>query len=188
MDTILNDRVLFSVYGISVAHPKTWKLCFDPKRGVSYSSGFFRIEDFVPRKGAQLSLSLNWEQLPGDNESFAEKYCENISEQYKVQMKKSPYQMERMEVIDFCGGKAAFVVSEFRGSLGLVKRASDAPVRVIQLAYYDEDSGRAVVSSLMGRPELVRENEDLLQDLVYSVRCHPSLQDAESLNPALYPA
>lgn len=187
MDTALKDRVLFSVYGISIAHPKTWKLCFDPKRGVSYNSGFFRIEDFVPRKGAQLSLSLNWELLPGDNGNFAEKYCENIGQQYKVQMKKSPYQMERVEVIDFCGGKAAFVVSEFRGSLGLVKRSSDAPVRVIQLAYYDVASGRAVVSSLMGRPELVREHEAPLQDLVCSVRCHPSLQDTEPLAPALNP-
>ena len=72
MDSTLSDRVLFSIYGISIEHPKSWKLCFDPKRGVSYESGFFRIEDFVPRKGAQLSLSLNWEAVSSDNTTFAQ--------------------------------------------------------------------------------------------------------------------
>lgn len=76
-----------------------------------------------------------------------------------------------MEVVDFCGGKAAFVVSEYRASLGLVKRKSDAPVRVLQLAFYDEESGRAVVSSLIGRPDNVRENEEALRELVFSVSC-----------------
>lgn len=171
MDTTLNDRVLFSIYGVSIEHPKTWKLCFDPKRGVSFQSGFFRIEDFVPKKGAQLSLSLNWEEVPGTNEDFAEKYYENISKQYAKQLKKTPYELETMEIIDFCGGKAAYVVSEYHAALGFIKRKSDAPVRVIQLAFYDEESGRAVVSSLMGRPENVQENEEALRELVFSVSC-----------------
>lgn len=171
MDTTLMERTLFSIYDISIEHPKSWKLCFDPKRGVTYNSGFFRIEDFVPKKGAQLSLSLNWEAVESTNEEFAENYYANIRQQYARQLKKTPYDIETMEVVDFCGGKAAFVVSEYRASLGLVKRKSDAPVRVLQLAFYDEESGRAVVSSLIGRPDNVRENEETLRELVFSVSC-----------------
>lgn len=171
MDTTLNERTIFSIYDISIEHPKEWKLCFDPKRGVSYESGFFRIEDFVPGRGAQFSLSLNWEKASGTNESFADSYCENISKQYNKQFKRSPYEMEVIETIDFCGGKAAFVVSEYHATLGFVKRKTDAPVRVLQLAFYDEESGRAVVSSLIGNPETVHENEEALRELVFSVAC-----------------
>lgn len=173
MDATLLDRTLFSIYDISIEHPKSWKICFDPKRGVNYNSGFFRIEDFVPQKGAQLSLSLNWETIPSSNEEFAENYYENITKEYARQMKRTPYEIEIMKVIDFHDGKAAFIVSEYHATLGFVKRKSDAPVRVIQLAFYDEDTGRAVVSSLMGRPENVREHEELLRELVCSVSCRP---------------
>ena len=172
MDTALTEKTLFSIYGISIEHPKSWKICFDPKRGTDYTTGFFRIEDFVPRKGARLSLSLNWERLPGSNADFASRFCENISQQYRIQLKKTPYRIETMEMIDFQGGKAAFVVSEYRATLGFVKRRSDPPVRVIQLAYYDEVSERAVVASLMGHPDLIVEQEPLLRELVFSLRCH----------------
>lgn len=172
MDIALAERTLFSIYDISIEHPKNWKICFDPKKGTDYTTGFFRIEDFVPRKGARISLSLNWERLPGSNEEFASRFCENISAQYQIQLKKTPYRIETMDVIDFQDGKAAFVVSEYRASLGLVKRKSDSPVRVIQLAYYDEASERAVVVSLMGHPDLVTEHEPLLRELVFSLRCH----------------
>ena len=117
--TTLMEKAVFSIYGVSIEHPMDWKIFFDPKRGCSRSTGFFRIEDFVPQKGAQLSLSLNWEKATSDNESFAHQYAEHIAQEYQKQMKKTPYQIERMEVIDFQGGKAAYIVSEYRGSPGL---------------------------------------------------------------------
>ena len=61
-------------------------------------------------------MSLNWEKTSGTNEGFAESYCENISKQYSKQFKRSPYEMEIIETIDFYGGKAAFVVSEYSSS------------------------------------------------------------------------
>lgn len=169
--TTLMEKAVFSIYGVSIEHPMDWKIFFDPKRGCSRNSGFFRIEDFVPKQGAQLSLSLNWEKARGDNESFAYQYAENIAQQYQKQMKKAPYQIEQMEVIDFQGGKAAYIVSEYRGSPGLVRRKTDRPVRTMQIAFYDDVSERAVVSTLIGRPERVLEEEDFLRELVFSVSC-----------------
>lgn len=171
MDTTLMERTLFSIYDVSIEHPKSWKLCFDPKRGVTYNSGFFRIEDFVPKKGAQLSLSLNWEAAESTNEEFAENYYANIRQQYARQLKRLPMTLKRWRSWISAVGRRPFVVSEYRASLGLVKRKSDAPVRVLQLAFYDEESGRAVVSSLIGRPDNVRENEEALRELVFSVSC-----------------
>ena len=133
--TTLMEKAVFSIYGVSIEHPMDWKIFFDPKRGCSRSTGFFRIEDFVPQKGAQLSLSLNWEKATSDNESFAHQYAEHIAQEY------------------------------------LVKRKTDGSVRTIQLAFYDDPSQRAVVSTLIGRPERVSEEEDLLRELVFSVRC-----------------
>lgn len=168
----LEDKTVFSVYGISIEHPKRWKICFDPKRAFQFESGFVRIEDFIPRKGAQISLSVNWEKADGDNESFARMYSENISAQYQKQMKKSPYQIEANEIIDFLDGKAVYIVSEYRASPGLVRKKSDGSVRTIQLAFYDEASGRAVVSSVIGFPDKVTEIEEYLHELIFSVKCH----------------
>lgn len=169
--TVLTENLLFSIYGISIEHPRDWKIFFDPKRAFDYTTGFFRIEDYVPRKGAQISLSINWEKVPSENEGFAQQYCENIRAQYKKQMKKTPFQVEAMDILDFLDGQAAYIVSEYRASPGLMKKKSDGPVRTMQLAYYDEASGRAVVSSVIGRPETISAQEDFLRGLLFSVRC-----------------
>lgn len=169
--TRVEQMTLFSIYGVSIKHPADWRIFFDPKRPFHWDTGFFRIEDYVPRKGAQLSLSLNWEKAPGDNETFARQYCENIAGQYQKQLKKTPHRVERMEVVDYLEGKAAFIVSEYLGSPGLMKKKTDEVVRVLQLAFYDEDSGRAVVSSVMGRVERLCEQEALLTELIFSTRC-----------------
>ena len=79
----INDTVLFSIYGISINYPKSWKVFFNPKQAFDYNTGFFRLEDYIPRKGAQISLGINWEKVSGDNESFVSKYCEKINEQFK---------------------------------------------------------------------------------------------------------
>ena len=65
--TTLTEKTLFSIYGVSIEHPKDWKIFFNPKRTFDYTTGFFRIEDYIPQKGAQVSLSINWEKVPGDN-------------------------------------------------------------------------------------------------------------------------
>ena len=72
--TTLTEKTLFSIYGVSIEHPKDWKIFFNPKRTFDYTTGFFRIEDYIPQKGAQVSLSINWEKVPGDNESFARQF------------------------------------------------------------------------------------------------------------------
>jgi hypothetical protein len=66
------------------------------------------------------------------------------------------------------------VVSQYIASLGLVKSAKDKAVRILQLAFYDEDSRRAVVSSVMGLPERILGQEEFLKELVFSAYCIPS--------------
>lgn len=50
MDTTLMERTLFSIYDVSIEHPKSWKLCFDPKRGVTYNSGFSGLRILSPKR------------------------------------------------------------------------------------------------------------------------------------------
>ena len=54
--TTLTEKTLFSIYGVSIEHPKDWKIFFNPKRTFDYTTGFFRIEDYIPKKGAQVSI------------------------------------------------------------------------------------------------------------------------------------
>lgn len=172
--TVLTENLLFSIYGVSIEHPRDWKIFFEPKRAFDYTTGFFRIEDYIPRKGAQISLSINWQMVPSANESFACQYCSNIQAQYQKQMKKTPYQVVTADIIDFLDGKAAYVVSEYLGSSGLVKKKTDSSIRSLQLAFYDEESQRAVVSSVIGKREKIAEEEDFLRGLVFSARCQGS--------------
>ena len=167
----INDTTLFSIYGISINYPKSWKVFFNPKQAFDYNTGFFRLEDYIPKKGAQVSLGINWEKVASDNKSFVSKYCEKINEQFKKQMKKAPFTVETVEEVDFLDGKAAYVVTEYKASPGLIKKKGDAFVRSLQLAYYDENTGRAVVSSIIGWVDKVKGEEDFLKDLIFSVRC-----------------
>jgi len=166
------ERSLFSIYGISVEHPMDWLLFFDPKRPFNRTTGFFRIEDYVPRKGANISLSINWEMTPCDNVTFAERYCENIAAQYRRQFKKNPYVIECADIVDFGQGKAAYLVSEHGANLGIVKKKSTEQVRILQLAFYDEHSGRAVVGSVIGHPEKIREKEAFFKELLFTIKCN----------------
>lgn len=160
---------LFSVFDISIEHPKNWKIIFSPKTPPDYDNGFIRIEDFIPRKGAQVSLSINWQKVPENSVNFASSYCENIRNQYGKQLKKSSYELETVEIIDFRGKKAAFLITEYQGNVSLMNKKNVESVRTIQLAFYDETTSRAVVSSIIGIPELVKEKEDFLKSLVLSV-------------------
>ena len=48
--TTLTEKTLFSIYGVSIEHPKDWKIFFNPKRTFDYTTGFFRIEDYIPKR------------------------------------------------------------------------------------------------------------------------------------------
>ena len=163
------ENTLLSVFDISIEHPRNWKIIFSPKTPPDYNSGFIRLENFIPRKGAEVSVSVNWQKSENNNEDFARNYCDKIKEEIKKHMKKKQYTLEKSEIIDFRGAKAAYVVTEYKAGLGLVKKSGDIPVRTIQLAFYDESTKRAVVSSVIGLPEVVRSKEDLLKQLVFSV-------------------
>lgn len=165
------NRSLFSIYGVSVEHPMDWLLFFDPKRPFNRTTGFFRIEDYIPKKGANISLSINWEKTPCDNPSFAQRYCENVEAQYRRQFKKEPYLIECSDVIDYLDGKAAYIISEHGANLGIFKKKATEQVRILQLAFYDEGSGRAVVGSVIGSPALIREKELFLKELLFTLRC-----------------
>lgn len=167
----LLNRTLFSVYGVSMEHPMDWLIFFDPKRPFNQATGFFRIEDYVPGKGANISLSINWEKTPSNNASFAERYCENIAEQYRRQFKKEPYTIESLAVIDYLDVKAAYIVSEHGANLGILRKKATGQVRILQLAFYDEHSGRAVVGSVIGRPGLIRKKEGLLKKFLFTLKC-----------------
>jgi len=163
------ENTLLSVFDISIEHPRNWKIIFSPKTPPDYNSGFIRLENFIPRKGAEVSVSINWCKADSTNEGFALSYCEKIKDEYKKHMKKKPYTLEKAEMIEFRNGKAAYVVTEYKAGLGLMKRSGDIPVKTIQLAFYDESTNRAVVSSVLGIPELVKDREDFLKSLVFSV-------------------
>lgn len=165
------NRTLFSMYGVSVEHPEDWLIFFDPKRPFNRTTGFFRIEDYVPRRGASLSLSVNWERASCDNATFAGHYRENISGQYRRQFKKGTYDIQHLDTVEYRGGVAVYMVSEHTSSMGIVLKKPTEQVRILQLAFYDDASGRAVVGSVIGHPGLVQVRETALKKLLFTLSC-----------------
>ena len=175
----ISERYLFSIYGVTVEYPKAWKIFFDPKKQFDFTHGFFRLEKYQPKVGAEFSMGLNWEKAPSTNEKFPRNYLTNLERGYKKQLGKNQHKIEQMDIIDFRGGKAAFIISEYQGGLGimpLTKRMKLVDVRSMQLAFYDEDSGRAIVNSMLGFTEHFKEEEEALRELVFTVRAEEGLR------------
>ncbi len=162
---------IFSAYGISIMHPSQWRVFFDTKRGFQCRDGFIRIEDSAGKKGAQISLSITWATVSGEPDSFIHRYNENILEQYTQHFKKRAYEIYFMDKILFRNQPAAYIESEYKGGQSLVSRKKDLPVYTMQLAFYHEASGRAVVGTVLGIPEIVKERKRELRELLFSINC-----------------
>jgi len=164
------DRCCFSTYGVYIEHPLDWRIFLDPKKGFNRQTGFIRIEDYVPKKGAQVSMSVNWARADSDSDSFPETYYQNLQSQYGRQLKKAPHKIESMEIIHQNGQKAAYIVSGYWGAQKLFHKG-DEQIKALQLAFYDDGSSRAVVGTVMGHIAAVEEQEPYLKELLLTLKC-----------------
>ena len=48
--TTLTEKTLFSIYGVSIEHPKDWKIFFNPMRTFDYTTGFSVLRTTSPKK------------------------------------------------------------------------------------------------------------------------------------------
>ncbi len=160
----------FSTYGVYIEHPMDWRIFLDPKKGFNRQSGFIRIEDYVPQKGAQISMSINWAAAESNSEVFPQSYCDHFQSQYDKQLKRSAHEIESLDIIEYNGQKAAYIVSGYLGSNKLFQKGNE-PVKVLQLAFYDDASARAVVGTVMGRAKAVEEQENYLKKMLLTLKC-----------------
>lgn len=165
------QNCVFSAYGISIQYPPNWGICFDVKNGVGYKNGFVRIEDFIPRKGAQISMSLQWSETLSNSQDFAEQCIQNIEGQYKSRLKKQEVFIRSKELIEFCSIPAAFIETEYVGKIRMFSSKNNQPVYIMHMGFYHEASSRAVVVSVIGVPEIIKEKKDFLRQLMFSVNC-----------------
>lgn len=177
------DNCIFSVYGISIRHPLNWRVYLDPKRGFNLLGGFIRIENYVSGVGAEVSMSINWDTVPSDSESFPKRYCESIEAQYQKQFKKNhSYGIESAGIINHCGIPAAYVISNCSGSQLLVHNKKDCQaVKVMHLAFYHESTGRAVVGTVIAKKEIVDEQEEFLKSLLFTLRAEDYTVDCQAI-------
>jgi len=177
------ENCLFSVYGISIRPPLDWRVYLVPKRGFNLMGGFIRIENYVPGVGAEISMSINWDTVPSDSESFPKRYCETIEAQYQKQFKKSQsYGIESSGIINHYGIPAAYVISNCSGSQLLVHNKKDRQeVRVMHLAFYHESTGRAVVGTVIAKKEIIEKQEEFLKSLLFTLRAEEYTVDCQAI-------
>ncbi len=164
------EKVVFSIYGLSIEHPKNWNIIFSPKTPPDYNNGFVRIEHFIPKKGADISMSINWQKIETDGDNFASAYCDKIAEQYKKQMKKKHFSIDNKEIMELADKKAAFLSTEYNAEMGLIKKKSKECVKTIQLAFYDRKTKRAVVGTIISTPERLNENYDYFKSMLFTLK------------------
>ncbi len=165
------QNCIFSAYGISIQYPPNWRIFFDVKNGFCYQSGLVRIEDFIPKKGAQISMSVQWSEAVSDPQSFAAQCVGNIEAQYKNRLKKRELSIHTKDIIDFCTVPAAFVESEYVGKIQMFSNKQNQAVYIMHLGFYHEASARAVVVSVIGIPEIIKAQKEFLRQLMFSASC-----------------
>lgn len=169
MDAV--KKYLFSAYGISIDYLADWRIYVDPKMGFDQTHGLVRIEDFKPKKGAAVSLSINWESTDYQGDDFEENFLNNIDGEFQKQFKKgSRYEIKEKEIITNNGQRHFFTRVDFQGSQSIFQKKDDPMVSMMQIGLHDKANERIIVASILTRPEIMVENEELYRELLISIR------------------
>lgn len=167
------ENVLFSVFGISMDIPGNWLIY--PQRSredLTYESGCYKFEENRNRT-TSISVGVRWETEDTTAEEFIENYIKGMEAQYKKKQKKNiEFSVVEKEILTLENGyKACIIQCEYKASAGLFMSTSKVSrVRVLNLAYYDEKTHRAIIGTIVAKPDKMEENIDYYKSLLTNIK------------------
>lgn len=164
---------VFSVYGLSVEHPNTWKVRVNPNKPFDEKAGIMKIEDMGKSFEQQVSLHLAWETVLRHPENFGDMYIKKVTRQHKKTLKKEQrYEIIKAEPLNHIGHDACFVRAALVTNTHAIKAfGKRVNLDTLQLALYWEEMKKVVVATITATSSYAKAHYDELNDILFSLRC-----------------
>lgn len=168
------DKCIFEIFGISFKHFADWKIVPEQAMDFTFDRGFIRFEENGSKGNSEISLGIRWERMNTDNESFIRSFSEKIKGECrkKLNNKKDDFKIISEDIIEgYAGQKMCCMVTQFRATQGLVKIDKKMKaLRIINTAYYCENTKRIIICSLISTPSKIENEMDELLDILKSIQ------------------
>lgn len=163
-----------SLYGVSICHPEDWRIYINPNRPFTEREGTIKVENMKGDLTEQISLSISWEDAGQMKAGFAQRYLDQIDDQYKNGLKKEKrYHIQKKEMIELCGHEACFVHSTMRSNTHVFRAlGKNVTLDILQAAVHCTESGRVVVATITGATGLIQSRIEEWTDLLLTLKCH----------------
>jgi len=162
-----------SVYGVSISHPSDWKIFINPNTKFTFDEGQIKIDKVKGPKEKSTSLTIRWAKM--NHEITLDEYIEELEQQFKKKEKKSRNK-DRYSIVEktkcMVNGVEAFLLhQEFVANHSIYRiLGKDELVKVLQIMIYSKNTQRMIVASLLTTPEELKENEQILKEILFSLR------------------
>lgn len=171
-DEDMKHLVPFTLYGIGIQHPQDWQIFINPNNKFTFDEGLVKIDKATTEKKSAASLSIRWAKMK-ENVNLHE-YVTELERQFQKKEKKSRNK-DRYKIIEkkkcTIDEKQAYLIeSEFVANHSIYRIfGKDELVRVLQIAFYSEQTGRMVVASLSTTSEELAKSEENFMDILTSL-------------------
>lgn len=177
------SRCAFEIFGIRIQHKSDWRILPEHAMNFDADCGFVRFEENIRNKVSGISLGLRWEKTLTTNEVFMSEFSEKIKEECKKKLKnkKDDFRVLEESIIENNSGqKMCYIVTQYRATQGLVKNDSKmTALRIINAAYYCEQSNRMIICSLITTPQRCEEEKELFMNVITSIHSKAPFEPEE---------
>lgn len=169
----MKDKFTFSVYGISIEHPKDWEVFVNPNKSFTKNKGLFKIQEPSTNKDDQISLGMQWNHAEMNSEDFILKYSEEIETQYKKRFKKTEkYNLLEKKIVDISGHDSIFIKSKIVANHGIYRALrKNETLYIIQVSLLDDYSSRIIACSVTMTEQKFENEKDIIYDILKSIKC-----------------
>ena len=183
------EKCIFEIFGIRFEHLADWKIVPEHAMDFCFDRGFVRFEENGNKGNSEISLGIRWERVDTDNETFIKDFSERIKAecQKKLKNRKDDFKIISEDIIEgYDGQKMCCIVTQFRATQGLVKVDKKMKaLRIINTAYYCENSKRMIICSLISTPSKIENEMETFLDILKSVHSQqvfsPEAEEARDL-------
>ncbi len=158
----------FSLYDISISHPRSWNVYSNPKNNLSYKHGMLKVECAEDKLSA-VSMTLRWWMTEMFNINA---YTENLHTELKKKFK-NKVQNYRAEATQIADHKAVFSNFSYLENHSIYKvLRNDEAISEMQILTFCPVSSRVVVANIAAMTENMCQNSSTFQALLSGMTCH----------------
>ncbi|MBY7144567.1 hypothetical protein KFZ56_16215 [Virgibacillus sp. NKC19-3] len=168
----MNNFIPLNIYGIGIRHPRDWQVFINPNNKFTFDEGLIKIDKVTVSKKSAASLSIRWANMKEDIN--IDDYVDELEKQFQNKEKRSR-RKDRYKIIEKIkctvdNRNAYLLKNEFVANHSIYRiLGKEELVKVLQVLFYSEQTGRMVVASLSTTPEELAESEHTFIEMLTSL-------------------